>query len=547
MSLHHLNLSTRGVSANTSVEYDLMNAPDDSFFAEVKKMGDESFDQRLGIGSSRQSPTKRTSRATTHDRQSQSPAAKPQKDNTLGLGIPSESTRAEASSGTRIVSGTSDVSNIWDEKGEESLLYASLRIKSKSAKGSQKKLLDALAEGKEDEEIGHDGGKEPPAASPERASHPPRILESPENKSRMDGPRTAFAVPSSVAKSPSDTRIAPAHGTSPTARFASRPTARPAAAGRGMAARSGIGASSTTPRTSMATAARPQSSALPAPMPRAATKLPASSSRERLAGSNAAGSSASPRVARSAATARTGPSLTPATPSRALATTASLETPRTRQSIASRRLSTAPIGVVGTPGRSAAGGAGASTGASRTTASRPLTSTARAAATTVAPTPIRREATQPPSARRPVGTSVATPQRREMGASRTSTYTPARQADRVLHHRAQPPPSDDAKRPITRPLQSARATTTNAAASRAPVAGTTAAAAGTTVASSPVRARPIMARKSLAATPRSGTAIAAGMAGRMGMPKSSSTSVLAGPGSAAAGRTKPTSGMPRPA
>ncbi|CAO1614582.1 unnamed protein product [Parajaminaea phylloscopi] len=151
VSMSLLNISARGANSST-LEFDIMAAPDDSLLLDARKLGDESFDQRLAQTLSpmaargpsaarerRSSPAKIGTRADASASRSARPA--------LGMGSPSTSS---SQSKLRSFSSASDTSNLFDEEGEESLLFATMKLKAGAGKKltpGQARMLKALAEG----------------------------------------------------------------------------------------------------------------------------------------------------------------------------------------------------------------------------------------------------------------------------------------------------------------------------------------------------------------------------------------------------------------
>ncbi|PWN19218.1 hypothetical protein BCV69DRAFT_47970 [Microstroma glucosiphilum] len=132
---------------NTSMaEFDLMGSAEDSFLAEARHLGDETFDKKLLEAS-----PKRGIKRAASVRKSAGPSRIGTSGSTLGLGRPSSKDAADStiSLGLRSLSNTSETSNIFDEQGEESLLYASALLDRAmpGGKSSDKvKMLEALAE-----------------------------------------------------------------------------------------------------------------------------------------------------------------------------------------------------------------------------------------------------------------------------------------------------------------------------------------------------------------------------------------------------------------
>lgn len=290
------------LSANTSVEYDLMNAPDDSLLAEAKLMGEESFERKLmqncspSVARRRMSP-KRDQRQSPLRRSAPAPA--PELGNSLGLGLPSfaqtqeherRQTQAQAdssSTGIRSLSMSSDVSNIFDEKGEESLLYASMRIKARSpgkrgAGGQDQKLLSALAEGKEEDVFGVKEDKDEDVATQSKASVP-HAVTSPSVKRTATSSSALTARPKPSVPAP-DSRMTPSNSrdklVSPTVKK-TQPSTTPRLSTATRPSAAGPASVSASTRAPPASSASVLGRAPPASTPRSRPPLNASAARFR--------------------------------------------------------------------------------------------------------------------------------------------------------------------------------------------------------------------------------------------------------------------------
>ncbi|CAO1638799.1 unnamed protein product [Sympodiomycopsis kandeliae] len=357
-----LNLSSMRLSANTSLDYDLMGAPDDSFLAQAKQMGDDSFEKKLmsqcspsktgsKASSSRlsSSPGKRVDPRIHHSNSpsSSSPRVKPQKDNALGIGLgsPSKLSNGKANTTqdkTRSFSLTSDTSNIFDEQGEESLLYASMRIKAKPGArgGKQQKLLEALAEGREEDAMALSAAS---SEVKEEVMLPPMSATSRANTFKSPPPPSAMRTTTTTKPAIGRPSISKSVQSAQQATGSPRP-------------RTLLSSSVPRPRTTeeVARKAQPTPRTAAAATPNTVTRAPASSARPPLATPSSSSTvrravpSTTPRISRSNVG---GPSST-ATPSSTSSsarptTTAPSSTPRSRPPLNAsatrmRRLSALP-------------------------------------------------------------------------------------------------------------------------------------------------------------------------------------------------------------
>lgn len=110
-----LNLSQRAPDASVA-DFDILGAADDTLLADAKQLGDDSFDRRLmkrhQAGQSSPSKSSTAAGAAT----------------TMKRPRPSDSSPANSPwERARSVSMSSDTSNLLDEQGEQTLLYASIR------------------------------------------------------------------------------------------------------------------------------------------------------------------------------------------------------------------------------------------------------------------------------------------------------------------------------------------------------------------------------------------------------------------------------------
>ncbi|PWN26643.1 hypothetical protein BDZ90DRAFT_45163 [Jaminaea rosea] len=339
MSLN-LNASRRGGglgNTSTSMDYDIMGAPDDSLLIKAKQMGEESFDRRLLADSpgkrealrrkvqARQSVApKRQGVTTSSERNRSSPArmgmgagaSYPKKGNALGLGLGIPASSPDKSR-TRSFSTVSDTSNLFDEQGEQSLLYATMRGKPGPSEGEKGKLLAALQ--------GDDKGtvKKPAStSSPVRSSKPTKLATA----LGAAGSSSSSSSSSSPARRGINGRILPSTPASAQATPRARTSgiARPSAASASATPRAGttpsngsnaVSSSSAAriSRPSVGVAATPRSARPPvsavAATPRSRT-IPSTSATPRATPSSASASaSATPRATPSSGTPRSRPPL----------------------------------------------------------------------------------------------------------------------------------------------------------------------------------------------------------------------------------------------
>lgn len=221
ISISLLNISQR-LGNTSSVEFDIMASPDDSLLVEARKMGDESFDHRL---MQNLSPGKaRLPRQQSKGRVS---PAKMMLPNPVP-GSPSKTSSATATENksARSFSTLSDTSNLFDEEGEQSLLYASVKFKASPGKKmspSKQRLLAALAENSEDAEQGGKaktaGHSKPTSTSPLRTCDggSPRICTSLQGKSTFVRPTPSTPAPYLAPRQPAGSVNRPATALSRTA------------------------------------------------------------------------------------------------------------------------------------------------------------------------------------------------------------------------------------------------------------------------------------------------------------------------------------------
>ncbi|CAO1636213.1 unnamed protein product [Jaminaea pallidilutea] len=202
-----LNLSQR--APDTSVaDFDILGGADDTLLADAKQLGDDSFDRRL---------MKRHQAGQSSPSKPSTAAAMPA--TTMKRPRPSDSSPANSPGERgRSVSTSSDTSNLLDEQGEQTLLYASIRGQESPFKA--RAVASSPAKGS-------NSGVDAKGAASTRSIPRPSLAMGTPRREAPSTPATAARRPTSIGPGARSTMSRPSAPASASSKLGSAVGARP--------------------------------------------------------------------------------------------------------------------------------------------------------------------------------------------------------------------------------------------------------------------------------------------------------------------------------